>query len=91
MIVHLKILANAKKNSFCGFEGEFLKVKIARPAIDGKANEELIAFLSSFLSLSKSDIRILKGERSHYKTIELPIHESEFKLIFKKVSKDANL
>lgn len=46
-----------------------LRVRIAAPAEDGKANKELIDFLAQFFGVSKSSISIVSGEKSRDKTI----------------------
>jgi len=49
----------------------FLKVYLTAVPIQGKANKELIKLLAEQLSVSKSKISILKGERSKEKIIEI--------------------
>ncbi len=78
MIVHLKVVANAKQDAICGFEGGYLKVKVSKPACEGMANKALVLLLSSFFDIKKSKIRILKGEKSHIKTLDLDIEEKIF-------------
>ena len=72
-VIYAQILPNSSKNSFVGLaeiEGKtYLKLKISKPAIDGKANSEICLFLSEILSLKKSDIEILRGEKSGFKSI----------------------
>lgn len=58
---------NSRSNSFAGeFNGE-LKVHVAAPPEDGKANKELIKFLSKAFELPKSSILLKKGETSQHK------------------------
>ena len=45
--------------------------KIAAPAMDGKANAELIKYLAKTLGISKSGVRILSGESSRDKIVEV--------------------
>jgi len=91
MKVRLKVIANAKQDSICGFNGGYLKVKVSKPALEGKANEAVIMLISSFFNVRKSDIKILSGERSNIKTLELNIEEQVFNSKVKKVSQNANL
>ncbi len=49
----------------------FLKIYLTAAPIDGKANKELIKLLSEKLSVSKSKINIIKGEKSKEKIIEV--------------------
>ncbi len=71
MILMVKITPNAHKNSLEGFQNGVLKVKIHAPPDKGKANEELIEFLSESFSLPKSHIRIVSGHTSRLKKLEI--------------------
>ena len=66
--IQVKISANAKKNSI-ETEGDKIKLKISKPAVDGKANKEIISFLSNILNLPKNNIKILSGEKSSFKML----------------------
>lgn len=48
-----------------------MRVKIAAPPVEGKANRELIVFLSEVLGIRKSDITIEKGKTSKRKVIRV--------------------
>ena len=50
-----------------------IRIRIGADAQGGKANEELIRFLSHALSLSKTDVRIVRGGRSHKKIVFVAI------------------
>lgn len=71
MILMVKVIPNAKKNSLEGFQDGVLKVRIQAPPDKGKANEALIAFLAESLHVSKSQIRIISGQSSRLKKIEI--------------------
>jgi uncharacterized protein len=59
----------AKRNEVVRFEEGVWHVKIAAPPTEGKANKELIEFLSEILDVSKSRITIDKGATGHRKLI----------------------
>lgn len=48
---------------------EFLKARIQASAVDGKANQALLAFLCKRTGLSKSGLYIKRGESSRQKWI----------------------
>jgi len=52
-------------------EGEKLKVYVNSPAADGKANKTLIDVLAEFFSVKKNVVRIVRGEKSREKTVEV--------------------
>lgn len=50
-----------------------MQVKIAAEPKEGKANDELLAFLGKKLGLDRTKMRFLKGERSSKKTLFIPM------------------
>ena len=76
MILALKASPNAKKSEILGWEddplaGRVLRIRLAAPPTEGKANKELIAFLSKALGLPKSALCLLKGESSRIKRLDI--------------------
>ena len=67
----IRVQPNARKNVLVGFQEDVLRVKIAAPPVDGKANRALIAFLSGVLGISKSSIVIDKGETAKRKVVSV--------------------
>jgi uncharacterized protein (TIGR00251 family) len=61
----------AKRNEVLRFEEGVWHLKIAAPPTEGKANKELIEFLSGILDISQSRIIIDKGATGHRKLISL--------------------
>jgi uncharacterized protein YggU (UPF0235/DUF167 family) len=61
-----------------GQRGEELVVKVAAAPEKGKANQELIAYLSKACGLPKSAFRLVSGEHSQHKVLELPEEAREF-------------
>jgi len=58
-----------------------LQVRVAAEAHDGAANKELIRLIASELSVPRMDVRILRGERSHLKSVYIPIDEERVKKV----------
>ena len=63
------IQPGSKKNEVVEVREGFLKVKIKAPPVEGKANRELIKFLSSLLKIKTRDIEIKSGQKSRRKII----------------------
>jgi uncharacterized protein (TIGR00251 family) len=59
----------AKRTEFVGLHGEALKIRLAAPPIDGKANAVLTKFLANYLGVPKVAISILSGESSRHKIL----------------------
>ena len=60
----MQVQPNASENRVVRFEGGVWHVRIAAPPVKGKANRELIEFLSDILGVSKTGITIEKGMTS---------------------------
>ena len=69
MIIKVRVIPNSKRNDVVSRIGSILRVKIAAPAVDGKANEELCDYLSDFFDVKRSNVLLRKGERGREKTI----------------------
>jgi uncharacterized protein len=67
----VKVQPNASKTCAGGREGEFLKIRLAAPPVDGKANEALIEFVARRLSIAKSYVHIRSGVSSRRKVIQV--------------------
>jgi uncharacterized protein len=76
--ISIKAQPNAGRNEDVGLTGGIWKIKIAAPPEKGKANKQLIEFLSDTLGVRKTHILILKGESSHNKILAIEgIDQSE--------------
>jgi uncharacterized protein (TIGR00251 family) len=67
--ISIQVHPGAKKNEILRLENGVWHMKIAAPPVEGKANKELIEFLSEALGVSKSRITIEKGTTSRKKLI----------------------
>ena len=69
--IAVRVQPGARKNSITGYSDGVLRVKVAAPPVEGKANKELIAYLSDILDVKKSAITIEKGQTSRNKLISI--------------------
>ena len=71
--LEIKAVPGASKTEFAGIKDGRLRIRLAAAPEDGKANAELLNFLSKTLGCPKRDIQLLSGEKSRIKIIALPI------------------
>lgn len=71
MILNVKVIPRAKTNQVQEIGANCLKVHISAPAQGNKANKALIEILARYYKLKKRQITIIRGEKSHHKTIEI--------------------
>ncbi|HXE40672.1 MAG TPA: DUF167 domain-containing protein [Azonexus sp.] len=67
----LHIRPGAKKTEMAGRHGDALKIRLAAPPVDGKANEALIRFIADTLGLAKSAVLLKSGQTSRRKVLEV--------------------
>jgi uncharacterized protein len=70
-LVTLHVQPGARKSEIVALHGDALKVRIAAPATDNRANAALIHFLSETLGISRSAISIRRGAASRRKIVEI--------------------
>lgn len=62
---------SAGRSQIVGEHDGALKVRVAAPANEGKANAELIRFLARTLGVARGSVELRSGERSRVKTVEV--------------------
>lgn len=78
MKIALKVTPGARRNEILGWEedypqiGRVLRVKIAAPPVEGKANKEIVAFMAKTLGIPKSAVELLHGSTGRIKLIQVP-------------------
>lgn len=67
----LHIQPGAKKSEVAGLYGDALKIRLAAPPVDGKANAALIDYVATRLGLAKSAVSLKSGQTSRRKVLEI--------------------
>lgn len=67
----VRVQPRASRDEVTGAHGGALKIRLRAPAVENKANEALVEFLAELLKRPKAAVRILGGERSRTKRIEI--------------------
>jgi uncharacterized protein (TIGR00251 family) len=69
VILELHVQPGAARTEFAGEHGGRLKLRLAAPPVDGKANDELVAFLAEYYGVPKRNVRIVAGANSRRKRV----------------------
>ena len=80
MKIEIKVIPNAKKRALMR-DGSSMTVRLTSQPLEGKANDELVRYLSEVLKVRKSAIKIVRGEKDRRKVVEIPIDEEEFETL----------
>lgn len=71
VILRVRVQPRASKDEIAGVLDGALKVCLQAPALEDRANEALCEYLAQLLKRPKSAVRILSGERSRSKRVEI--------------------
>ena len=70
-VLRFHVVPNAKSDEVVGEHADAIKIKLRAPAVEGKANTALRAFLAEELNIPKSAIILEHGQRSRHKVIRI--------------------
>lgn len=69
--IALRVQAGAKKSELVDLAEGILRLRVAAPAREGKANAAVVALLSQALGVPKAHVRILRGHTSRDKLVAI--------------------
>ena len=73
VLLQLSVMPNAKRTQVDGLRDGALRLRLAAPPIDGRANEALVAWLAESLGVPKRDVEVLRGESSRRKQVAIAV------------------
>lgn len=71
LILDIRVQPNASRTEFAGLHGGCLKIRIAAPPLDDRANTLLIDFLKKKFELPGGRVMIKRGSHGRTKSIEI--------------------
>jgi uncharacterized protein (TIGR00251 family) len=71
VVFAVRVQPRASQDEIAGEMAGALKIRLQAPAVEDRANEALIEYLALVLKTPKSAVRILSGDRSRTKRIEI--------------------
>ncbi len=71
LVVAVRVQPRASRDEVVGEMDGALKVRLQAPAVENRANDALCEYLAALLKTPKSAVRILSGERSRIKRIQI--------------------
>jgi uncharacterized protein (TIGR00251 family) len=69
--IKVKVEPRSSRKGISGLRGDILKIRVNAPPVGGAANEELIEILSEELGIKKTAIKIVSGQSSRNKIVEI--------------------
>ena len=80
-MLQLHVQPGVRKNQLVGEHGGSLKLKIAAPAVDNKANKCLVAFIAELWGVASRQVNIVRGEGARQKTVAVHGAGGEFPVL----------
>ena len=71
IVLRVRATPGAKRSEVLAPGDDRLRVRVAAPAVEGKANAELIRTIAAWCGVRRSAVRIERGERGREKTVRV--------------------
>ncbi len=78
MNLSIKVTPGARRNELMGWEenypgiGRVLRLRIAAPASENRANRAVESFLAQLLRVPKSTVHVIRGAANSIKLVQIP-------------------
>lgn len=73
VLLQVSVVPNAKRTAVDGLHDGALRVRLAAPPIEGRANEALVAWLAKAMGVAKRDVELVRGETSRRKQVAIAV------------------
>ena len=67
----IHVVPKSTKSEIAGIQDNALKIKIAAPPVEGRANTECVRLLSEILGIKKNQVAIISGHKSRRKKVAI--------------------
>jgi uncharacterized protein (TIGR00251 family) len=71
VVLSLHVQPGAKRTEAACIHGDAMKIRLAAPPVDGRANAELLRFLADAFGVPLRSVTLLRGEASRQKTVRV--------------------
>jgi len=79
MLLRVRVQPRASKNALAGQIEQEWKLLLTAPPLEGRANQACIEFFARGLRIPQSRVRLVSGEKSRHKVLDLEgVSEEEF-------------
>ena len=67
VVLRVHVQPGTGRSSVVGRHGDSLKLRVAAPPVDGRANAAAVALIAGALGVKERDVELVSGERSRLK------------------------
>lgn len=65
----LHVQPGAKRSEIAGLHGDALKIRLAAPPIEGRANKALLKFIAGIFAVPPRNVELHQGSQSRHKVV----------------------
>jgi len=69
LLIAVQAQPNAKRTEVAGPHGDALRIRLAAPPLEGRANDCLVAFVAERLGVKRGAVSVVQGETSRRKLL----------------------
>ncbi len=67
LVLRVHAQPGARRTEVAGLHGDAIRIRVAAPALEDRANEALVEFLAESLGVARRDVTLVSGARSREK------------------------
>ena len=71
LVLNLHVQPGARRTEVAGVHGDALKIRLAAPPVDGKANAALLRYLAQAFGVPQRAVTLVRGEASRQKIVRI--------------------
>ncbi len=71
IVVTVRVTPGGRRSELIDASGDELRVRVAAPAVEGKANAELRRLLGELFGVRRAAVGVVRGERSRHKAVRI--------------------
>jgi uncharacterized protein (TIGR00251 family) len=70
-VLSIRVQPSASVTQIAGEHGDQLRIRLAAPPVDGKANAELVRFLARAAGVPRAAVAVVRGQSARSKTVRI--------------------
>lgn len=86
LVISVHAQPGARRTEVAGLHGDALKIRVAAPALEDRANEALVEFIAGKLGVARRDVALVSGARSREKRFEIRAADADPESLLEKGS-----
>ena len=69
--INVRAVPGARRSEVAEYADDHVRVRLAAPAVEGKANAELVRFCAGWFGVRRSAVALVRGDHSRLKVVRV--------------------